>query len=181
MDNEVWKPCPGYVGIYEVSETGRVRRVSAARGSRVGYELKGMVDGRGYRTFTLRKLGVFRSEKAHRLVCQAFNGDPVGAKVFVNHMDGDKLNNSASNLAWVTHAENIQHAFANGLVDLTNRQGANHPKARAVRRVGVDGSAVEFQTIKEACTATPNARRDRVWMVLAGQLKTHAGFIWQNI
>lgn len=33
----------------------------------------------------------------------------------VNHEDGHKMNCHVSNLYWVTSAENIQHAFKNGL------------------------------------------------------------------
>lgn len=180
MHTEEWRPCPGYEDIYEVSSTGRVRRLAAARGGRIGYELKGMIDGRGYRTYTLRKSVTFRSEKAHRLVCAAFNNGRTLDRRFVNHKNGDRLDNRAENLEWVTNRENIQHAFAAGHIDTTNRQGANHPKARAVTRVSKDGSTVVFETIKSACDVTPGARRDRVWMVLSGHLKTHAGFGWRN-
>jgi len=181
MQDERWALCPGYEDTYEVSTHGSVRRITPARGSRVGYVLTGMVDGRGYRTYTLRKGVLFRSEKAHRLVCAAFLGEPPAGRAFVNHKNGVKLDNTLGNLEWVSHRENIQHAYTTGLVDTTNRQGANHPKARGVGRVGKDGSVTEFTTIKAACDATPNARRDRVWMVLVGQLKTHAGFGWQDL
>jgi hypothetical protein len=175
-----WKPCPGYEGIYEVSRDGRFRRIEAARGSRVGYELRGLVDGRGYRTFTLRKNGRFRSEKSHRLVCEAFHGQAPAGKSDVNHKDRDKLNNLAENLEWCSRSENIKHMFTVGEVRMENRSGSKHPKARPVARVAKDGTVTVFETIKDACTNTPNARRDRVWAVLSNRLQTHAGFGWRN-
>lgn len=50
----------------------------------------------------------------HRLVATAFC-ENEGDKPEVNHIDGNKLNNSADNLEWCTRADNLRHAFATGL------------------------------------------------------------------
>ena len=52
----------------------------------------------------------------HRLLCMAFlhNDDPEN-KIYVNHKDGDKLNNDLSNLEWCTPSENCNHANNTGL------------------------------------------------------------------
>ena len=50
----------------------------------------------------------------HRIIASIFCEREIG-KDFVNHIDGDKLNNSASNLEWVTRSENTRHSFKNGL------------------------------------------------------------------
>jgi hypothetical protein len=177
---EVWKPCPGYEGVYTVSSEGRVQRVAAIQGSRVGRIMAGLLDGRGYPNVVLRVNGVPKTEKVHRLVCLAFHGQPPEGHSDVNHKDGVKHNNRAQNLEWSTRSENIKHAHRIGLVNMTNRRGAAHPKARAVLRVSPSGEVQRFETLVDACAATTNCRSDRIWMVLNGHLKTHAGYHWRN-
>jgi hypothetical protein len=99
---------------YEVSDYGRVRRTGAGRGTRVGKVLRPVNCGSGYFYVGLSQDGVVRRVTVHTLVAAAFIGPrPLGCEV--NHRNAKKLDNTATNLEYVTAAGNVAHAEANGL------------------------------------------------------------------
>lgn len=75
----------------------------------------------GYRFIGLNKTnGERKYEMVHRLVAKTFIKNPENYPE-VNHKDGNKSNNDASNLEWVTGKGNISHAIKTGLI----KTGAN--------------------------------------------------------
>lgn len=79
-----------------------------------GNELKQTTTNRGYKRVTLSINGKEERWSVHRLVALLFIPNP-DKKLEVNHKDGNKENNSVSNLEWCTRSENEKHAHANGL------------------------------------------------------------------
>ena len=104
---EVWKPIAGYEGLYEVSNTGMVRKLrfinNRANKEKV-FDIKPKNNGTGYLKVFLYKGGKARQMLVHRLVAEAFIEKQDG-KGFVNHKDGNKHNNSADNLEWCSRSE----------------------------------------------------------------------------
>lgn len=107
-----------------VSDTGVIIRMASCRRVKTRWqefsqqELKARSIGAGYLAITRKKQGKSQTLYVHRLVAEAFHGPPWnGAEV--NHIDGVKTNNRASNLEWVTHSENHIHAVHLGLSGCT--------------------------------------------------------------
>lgn len=101
-EERIWRPVIDYEGLYEVSNYGEVRRTD-------GTMMQGNINSYGYRVVRLTKSGRPKDKKVHRLVALAFI-PTISGKDFVNHKDGDKLNNYVENLEWVTRGENNSHA-----------------------------------------------------------------------
>lgn len=71
--------------------------------------------GEGYLRVELNKNGKGKKYFVHRLVAETFIDKPSPDATFVNHIDGNKSNNCVSNLEWVTHRQNVDHAVSTGL------------------------------------------------------------------
>lgn len=101
---ERWLPVPGYEGLYEISDLGRVR--SLPRRSCRGQVLKPSLSPLGYPRVHLNDRGRDRLRFIHLLVAESFIGPkPEGKQV--RHLDGDSQNNRLSNLAYGTPSENV--------------------------------------------------------------------------
>ena len=111
---EEWKWIDGYEGEYQVSTKGNIKSFKKYK---EGAILKPKKDGKDrYLMICLSNNGSQKYYLIHRLVAQAFIQNPNN-KEEVNHIDGNKKNNNVENLEWVTHSENIRHAFENNLTD----------------------------------------------------------------
>lgn len=127
---EEWKPIVGFYN--EVSNHGRVRSVTHVAGNGKTYKgkiLKPIITKSGYVNVCLTT-GNDESritKRVHRLVAEAFVENPYD-KDEINHKDGNKENNRADNLEWVTRSENEQHAYDNNLVKVL--KGSEKPCAK---------------------------------------------------
>lgn len=122
---EIWKDIIGYEGLYQISNNGRVKSFYARGGNRsrracIGKEhyLAPYSSSTGYLKVSLLKNHKKEDPRVHRLVAMAFVPNPEN-KPYVNHKDGNKTNNKATNLEWCTQAENINHALKTGLIKTT--------------------------------------------------------------
>lgn len=108
---EQWLPVTGYEGLYAVSDQGRIRSLKPPRGG--DGILVGDIDHHGYRRVLLSKNRIKKRHFVHRVVCTAFKGPPpVGTEC--GHRNGKPLDNSATNLDWITRSQNTLDAVRHG-------------------------------------------------------------------
>jgi hypothetical protein len=126
-------------GYYEVSNLGRVRSIKARKGCHKGRILKSRCKKKGRPSVGLQLNGKGKTHSVHQLVAVAFIGScPPGKEV--NHKDLDRLNNRSTNLEYITHQENIQHAFRNGCISSTGLKRRGRKTSRTLKRHYADGS-----------------------------------------
>lgn len=89
-----------------------------------------------------------KTASVHRLVALAFIDNPYN-KEQVNHIDGNKINNSVHNLEWVTNQENMTHSWETNLRDNSWFKGENnyqwngdHKNCRVVVQKDLEGHTI---------------------------------------
>lgn len=170
---EIWKDIEGYEGLYQVSNTGKVRSLHWNRSS-YAKELT-QYDQNGYKLVTIRRNKRGKNFLVHRLVAKAFIENPNGYDE-VNHIDGNKSNNCVMNLEWLSRKNNVSHAIANRLRKPTvaNRWGFN-----VILQFSADGSVLEG-VYKSQRGAAEKCNLSQAQISLACKTgKTYAGYRWR--
>lgn len=164
---EEWRDVVGYEGFYQVSSLGNVRSIDrfylSTRGKKVpikGEAKKLHVNPDGYLELNIKRDGVQKLVRAHRLVADAFIPNPHD-KPEVNHINGVKTDNRVCNLEWCTGEENTAHAVRTGLVKYEGKQ------------VLMDGETV-FDSITK-CAKHVGVDKHEIRRALNGEYKTVHG------
>lgn len=171
-----WRPVEGYEGRYEVSRSGFVRSLPRDYGFGIVEKptlLKPDQDRFGYLTVRLCKDEKKQKFLVHRLVASAFV-PLVKGKPFVNHKDEDKLNNHASNLEWVTTAENNAHG--------TRNERIAKRVSRQIEQIDPsNGNIVKtWPSLKKLCEET-GWDMSCISECCNGKRKTSHGYMWRKV
>lgn len=97
--------------------------------SKMGKPLKPSVNRKGYQIITVMINGKRKSMSVHTAVARTYC-DGYSPELQVNHKDGNKLNNSASNLEWVSGFYNTRHAIET--LGHDNKNEKNHAAKEVV-------------------------------------------------
>lgn len=116
---EEWRDVPGYEGCYQASNLGRVRSLPRTRRKKDawgGYttatysgKILSPAQNRGTLYWSLA-LGKDNTQMLHRVIASTFCENPLNLAE-VNHKDGDRSNNRAENLEWVSSSGNKFHSY----------------------------------------------------------------------
>lgn len=133
---EHWKGVKGFIGLYQISNHGRVISLYFNQTKL----LKPTPTGQGkYLRVDLYKPNQPKQRwYIHDLVSLHFIGLKPKNKV-VNHKDGNKHNNRVRNLEYITQAENNKHAIANGLCSEVKCRKLSDKQIIAIRRSNATG------------------------------------------
>ena len=107
---ELWKEIKDYPD-YEISSLGRIW----SKKTKIFMKSHNASSSDLHQKVKLSHNGESKKFFVHRLIMLAFSPKENPDLFQVNHIDGDKSNNSIENLEWVTPQENTDHAFDTGL------------------------------------------------------------------
>lgn len=171
MCMEVFCDVDDYVGLYSVSNLGRVLSHQYSGFPRLLVLNK---TNDGYLSVTLNKSGYSRSVRVHRLVAMTFLKSH-DTTLQVNHIDGNKLNNNLCNLEFVTPKENTLHAITAGL------RNSDYCKKSVVRvDLFKNLDVTYYESHRSACKETPNSTCSSICNAVNRKTKRHLHYLWFN-
>lgn len=186
----MWKEIPWTKGAYSASDEGYIKSNDrlGVDGRRLnGVTLKPWLGNHGYLMVNLLVDGKSYRCLVHRLVAEVFLGEaPDGTEI--DHKDGNKLNNVASNLEWVTRKENLRRAKNLGLIVVSERQKeirkqisviSREKNKKAISQFSLDGKLIKtYAAVLDVCREfgyEPSA----LSRAASGKQKTSYGYLWR--
>ena len=133
--NMNWVKIKGYEDFYEISSSGEIRSKDRTVTDKIGRTrswkgkvLNPNIAPNGYYRVSFSINRKRKQFYVHRLIAEYFIPNPDNLPQ-VNHIDGNKLNNSLDNLEWVTVQDNVIHAYKNGLINhISGKEHFNYGK-----------------------------------------------------
>lgn len=192
--DEIWRNIKEYCGLYQISNKGRVKSLAkkTSFGSRIKFHpemiLTPVIGKRGYFVVGLSQNGKTKTKTLHRLIAEAFIPNPDN-KPYIDHIDGNRLNNEISNLRWVTAKENSNNPVSlernrQSTKNLWNEGVFDNSETSTFRRVAQydkNGNLIsEWDCIKDASYAL-NIDSSSISAVCLGKRNTAGGFVWKHI
>lgn len=176
--NEKWKDIPGFEGVYQASNLGRVKsfphkiNIPNKHCNNTAYSREKILKQRqtqdGYKQISLKG----KTYKVHRLVLSAFSGKPLDYPLQVNHKDENVQNNNIENLEWCTPSYNVNYGNRNKKV--SEKLGVR------VKAVSSKGEIRYFKSQSEAGRVL-GLRRNHISEIVNGKRETCNGWHFEKV
>lgn len=175
LENEEWKDIIGYEGLYAISSYGRVASYKHSRytGYRIRKPYIQLNKNQRYAGITLSKGDAIEHFLIHRLVAIHFVDNPYN-KEEVDHIDGNGLNNFATNLRWCNRSENNHNPITLKRQSDSHKCKKNPKKWKPIVRISKDGSIKHYQSLAEA--SAEGFHRSRIAMSCKSSNKLYKGY-----
>lgn len=154
---EIWKDCKGYEGKYQVSNIGRVWSIGSQKYITPYKEKAGYLS-----VHLVAKNGKTKKEYVHRLLAIAFIDNPDNLPE-VHHIDANPTNNTISNLAWISHKNNLIQ---------------EERLEKIYKKVICIETQESYNSVKDAAAAK-GLRANHIGEVCNGKRKTCGGYHWR--
>lgn len=118
MEKRISDLYPDIKDCYVIDDMGKIRNINTGNYIKINKNHNGYM-----RVSLMKKGGGTTSIQYHRLLMMLFKPIENMEKLQINHIDGNKENNTLNNLQWVTSQENIHHAIETGLTNFSYLQG----------------------------------------------------------
>jgi len=185
---ENWKTIENYERYYEISDSGNVRSLDRKYTDSLNRNVfkKGknqkLYLRRDYYAVWLNKDNKTIPYSVHRLVAKYFL--PKSEKPYVNHIDGNKLNNNSSNLEWCTAKENTHHAIINKLIVFSSGEKSRNVKLKENEvRFILSSNLTQQELANKFNVSSSNIgmiKRGLTWIELSKQIITEINKITES-
>lgn len=169
MIEEVWKDVPGYEGLYQASNLGRIKSLNF---NGTGKEkIMQPRTGNRYYMIALWKDGKRKDLLLHRVIAKTFIENKEN-KPFINHKDENCFNNSVDNLMWCTHKENMNWGTRNKRIAKNN--------SIKINQYDLENNFIrQWDSANEFLKANNLPITGSICMCCKGKRKTAYGYKWK--
>lgn len=177
MDGESWRDIKGFEGIYQISSLGRVKSIRFRPKIMASHLSKD-----GYVNITFCVNNHYSYFRVHRLVAITFlpKHNSIDS-LEIDHIDGNKLNNTYTNLRWVSHCDNMRNPKTTIILKkrqcpFRGKKGKEHPRSKPIYAIDKDGNRLDF----DGCRAAERNgyKFSRIQSCLHNPQKTYLGYHW---
>lgn len=167
FDNTIYYEIPKGKGYYFISKEGTILSLMRPNAPRT---LKPTINGNGYYMVGFFTAPTRINVNIHRALMETFVPNPLNLP-HINHIDGNKLNNSLTNLEWCTSQHNTQHAHALNLATSAHCEVAVH-------QYSLKGTYIaSFTSIHEAARQL-NISPSTICNAAQGKCATAGTYLW---